>query len=104
MKFFCCMSETDHGAVGEGQSLKDILTIAGANTSHVVLTAPKNATVNYPFLTNITIPSTVLVEIEPGAMWTGTATITIQGEIRAGRFQFINGPTVTISSDVQKHQ
>jgi len=81
---------TDHGDVNEADSLADILDDIG--TTPATIEFPGDTT--YTITTSVTIPSTVTLVFQHGAILAGAGTKTINGHIRAPCDEKIFDPSV----------
>jgi len=96
--YFPDKDESDHGATGNGLSVKRIVDKIGTskNATIVFTHTGTSDTTTYTFTTDETIPSNIRVVMQPGAIIDGAGTLTISGPFEAGPYQ-VFGSSITVS-------
>jgi len=92
--FYPDATAADQGVTGDNNTIKYYVDQAGSNVGALVLSrGSSGANTTYTLSTTETIPSTLALIIEPGAIISdggGAATLTINGPISAGAYQCFN--------------
>lgn len=83
---------TDYGSAVQPGSLGWILTQIGSSRAKVLF--PGNFT--YTFLTNVTVNSNIKIEVEHGALFSGSVTLLFNGEFKGPRSQIFSSTITAI--------
>jgi len=95
-------SESDQGAAGSGNSIKDLVDAIGSSKKTSLFLkhhAADGNTTTYTLNTSETITANIETIVQKGSILDGSGTLTINGPFKAGRYQ-VFGSSITVAFGV----